>query len=152
MTTGQQFTAGIFAALKQAGFSGTGNLRRVIGEGGTVLVGVEKGFGDQWFVNAGICLDSLGSEQIERIERSHMYFRLERLFPQYRELILASGQLDDPEQAIAYGELIGLLANDIALGLKQLASARGAAEAYRAGRLEGGLVTKAARELLSSSV
>lgn len=150
--TGQQFRKGILSALKQGGFSGSGSLVRATGDGGSVLVGVEKGFGDQWFVNAGLCLDSLGTELPQRVEHCHMYFRLERLFPQHRELILASGKLEDPAQQKAYQDLLGLLAGDIAVELKQLGSERGAAESYRAGRLSGGLVTKAAEEKLLSSV
>ncbi len=79
-----------------------------------------------------------------------MYCRLERLFPEHRELILTSGRLDDAAQPGAYHALVDLLAGDVAIELKNLGTERGAAEAYKAGRLSGGLVSKEAEEKLSS--
>jgi hypothetical protein len=146
---GQDFKKGVFAALQQCEFVRLGNLLRASGQGASIFVGTEKGFGDQWFVSVGLCLDGLGVDLLDRLEQSHMYFRLERLFPQHRELILTAGQLDDPRQPAAYQAFLGLLAGEVANDLERLASERGVVEAYRLGRLTGGLITKAARERLT---
>lgn len=147
----KQFKKGIFMTLGEHGFTQQGNLMGISSEGAMVLVGVEKGFGDQWFINVGFCLDRIGADAPKRVEQSHMYFRLERLFPSHRELILAAGDLADPEQPDAYEVLLSHLSRDIADELRQLGSERGAIDAYRAGRFGGGLVTKFAREILSGS-
>ena len=83
--TGQEFREGLFGALQQHGFARRGSLMRLPGEAAIILAGVQKGFGEQWFVNVGFWLKQLDRDEPDRIEQSQMYFRLERLFPQYRE-------------------------------------------------------------------
>jgi hypothetical protein len=78
-----------------------------------------------------------------------MYFRLERLFPQYREFILEAGDLVAEGQLSAYHTFLRVLVDEIAGGLKQLGTDEGLVDAYHAGRLTAGLVTEAAKELLA---
>ena len=78
-----------------------------------------------------------------------MYFRLERLFPQHREFILEAGDLDVEGQLSAYHKFLGVLIDEIASDLKQFGTAEALADAYRAGKLNACLVTKAAKQLLA---
>ena len=149
MMTGQEFAKGLFGALPQHGFARCGSLMRLPGDAVITLVGVQKGFGEQWFVNVGFWLKQLGRNEPDRIEQSHMYFRLERLFPQYREFILEAGDLAAEGQLSAYHKFLKVLVDEIASDLKQLGTAEGLVDAYHAGRLSAGLVTKAAKELLA---
>jgi hypothetical protein len=64
----------------------------------SVLVSFEKGFGDQWYITFGFWLNALGVLATDRVEQTHMYFRLERLLPNLRAMILTAGALDDPNQ------------------------------------------------------
>ncbi|WP_144020743.1 MULTISPECIES: hypothetical protein [Burkholderia] len=146
-----EFKQGIFESLMQCGFIRRGNLMCFSGNGAKVAIGVEKGFGQQWFVNVGFCIDRIGTDEISRIEQSHMYFRLDRLFAQHRELIVGAGALDDMGQPREYEVFLGLLASEVGEELKRFANEQAIADAYRAGRFREGLVTKSVRDLLSSS-
>jgi hypothetical protein len=147
--TALEFKKGLFGVLQQHGFVRRGSLMRLSGDGTIVLVGVQKGFGEQWFVNVGFWLKQLDRGEPDRIEQSHMYFRLERLFPQHREFILEAGDLAAEGQLKAYHKFLGLLVDEITVDLKQLGTRVGLVEAYHAGRLSAGLVTKAAKESLA---
>lgn len=149
--SGQSFRKGVFTALQQCGFARLGNLLRAKGDGVSVFINVEKGFGDQWFVNVGFCIDSVSTTQPTRIEHSHLYFRLERLFPEYRDIIIGAGQLGDPGQQTTYFDFINLLISKIAIDLKLMLSERSLSEAFDLGRLNEGLITKEARGKLTSS-
>lgn len=146
-----EFKQGIFASLMERGFLRRGNLMCFSGNGAQIAVGVENGFGQQWFVNVGFCLDRIGIGEITRIEQSHMYFRLDRLFAQHRELIVWAGALDDMEQSRKYEVFLSLLASEVGEELKQFSSEQAIADAYRAGRFREGLIAKSARDLISSS-
>jgi hypothetical protein len=149
MMTGQEFRKGLFGALQQHGFARRGSLMRLPGDAVLTLIGVEKGFGEQWFVNVGFWLKQLGRDEPDRIEQSHLYFRLVRLFPQYREFFLEAGDLAAEGQLSAYHKFLRVLVDEIAGGLRQLGTADGLADAYHADRLTAGFVTKAAKELLA---
>jgi hypothetical protein len=148
---GTEYKRGIYLAFQHAGFAKKIYALRVPGEGVTTLVNTQKGFGAQWFINVGFCLHRLDPTPVELVEKTHMYFRLERLFPAHRELILSASEIDDPEQPAAYLLPLDLLAGQIGAGLRALASEQGIIEAYRAGRLHQGLVLGAARVLIEAS-
>ena len=81
-----------------------------------------------------------------------MYFRLERLFPRHREFILEASDLAAEGQVSAYHKFLMVLVDEVAGGLKQLGTIEGLVDAYHAGRLTAGLVTKAAKELLARTM
>lgn len=144
------FKRGLEDAFVAMGFRRSGrSLRRDASEV-TVIVGVEKGFGDQWFVNVGFWIHSLGAPPPDRVESSHFYFRLERLFPDMRETILGAGALSDEEQEQKYHELVDLLADRVAPELEALTTEAGLREAMVRGRLRDGLMRKEARDHLGA--
>ncbi|MDH2386724.1 hypothetical protein [Bradyrhizobium sp. CER78] len=138
----------LFEALLQQSFERRRDVMRISNDRRVTLVGVEKGFGRQWFINVGFWFTWVGFAELNRVEQAHLYFRLERLFPQYAEIIRAAGELGDAGPPEAYERLTGLLSSEIATDVKRLGTEEGLVEAYRASRLEGGLVTKVAREWL----
>jgi hypothetical protein len=118
------------------------------GVGVTAIVGFGKGLGEQWYVNVGFLLDALGTEPPVLVERSHLYFRLDRLAPDLRETLLTAGCLDDPRQEEAHSLLIQQGLTTVDLRLRALSSVH----ALRAEltTLDGvGLVTREAREYLT---
>jgi hypothetical protein len=112
------------------------------------LVGIEKGFGPQWHINVGFWLEALDGKCTARVEQSHLYFRLERVFPEHRETITLAGALGDSNQPEAYAALLALLQGDIDRQLRALGTEAGLRAALTAGRLIQGLITKGAREHL----
>src|SRR5512138_3281798 len=111
-------------ALRPVGFERAGRSLRRAGAGVTTLVGLEVGFGKQRFVNVGFWINALGPAP-EAIEKTHLYFRLERLVPALRELVLAAGALDDPDQPRACEELCRLLPTQVDAALRGLATEDG---------------------------
>lgn len=146
----RDFKKGILEVLQRIGFQKSGAVLCRDGDEAKVLVDVQKGFGEQWFINVGFLLTSLSSEIPTRVERSHLYFRVDRLFPSLRETILTAGDLADRRQQESYKQLIAHLDGELNEGLRELTSLDGLREASRAGRLSHGLVTKEAREVLTA--
>lgn len=144
------FKRGLEKALLAMGFrrSRRSLLRRT--NGVTQILGFQKGFGDQWFINVGIWIHALGEAAPDAVEQSHLYFRLERLIPELRETILGTGALSDDEQSEAYRELVDLLPNRVARELEALATEAGLRAAMARGRLASGLLRKEARAYLEA--
>lgn len=145
------FKERVFSAFRDSGFSPrSGMVERESGFA-SVVVGVERGFGNQFFINVGFVLSALsGPSPVRRIQDAHLYFRLERLFPEYREQILTAGSLGETAQEEALDGLLQAVRTDISASLGVLQQAEGLAEAHKAGLLKGGLVHAAARDLLDA--
>lgn len=144
------FKKGLERVLLSIGFERTGKSLHRVGSGAATMVTFEKGFGSQWFINVGFWLYALGNEPPDRVEQTHLYFRLERLVPNFRERLLEAGALDEPNQPQAYEELCELLANDIDSALRVLGTEAGLRAALQEGRLTHGLVRKEARVYLEA--
>src|SRR5262245_61714625 len=94
------FKKGLSQALLGLGFKKVGKSLRRDQSDVSVLVSFAKAFGDQWYIAIGLWLHALGALATDRVEQTHMYFRLERLLPDLREMILTAGALDDPNQLL----------------------------------------------------
>jgi hypothetical protein len=147
MTT-SSFRKGLERAWLAAGFHRAGKSYRRDGSTAATLLSAEKGFGSQWFISVGFWLMGLGADVPDRVERTHMYFRLERLFPEFRETILAAGALGEPEQPESFEQLLHLLAGPIDAALRALGTEEGLRAAINSDRLCQGLIRKEAREYL----
>jgi hypothetical protein len=145
------FRQGIFAVLKKQGFQKTGPSMRREQERVTVLVGADKGLGKQWYLYVGFWLEALGQLDTDRVWRTHLYLRLERLLPSYRDIILAAGDMDASDQQRGYNALLELLAGDADARLRSLGSEQGLRNALLAGELTQSLSTPEVRRYLGGS-
>lgn len=147
--TNADFKKGIQRALAPTGFTKAGKLNCYAGKGVVVLLALQKLEHDQqFFLNVGFWLTRFGASPPERVELSHLYFRVERLFPEYREIILCAGKLDDEAQPSAFNQFVELLRTTIAGGLVEMADELRLRQAFREGRFEHGLIRKEVREVL----
>lgn len=117
-----EFQAGIFEALRKKGFETCGesavkNLGQI-----SVLVSPDKGLGKQWHVNVGLWLNDIGKLETDRYEKTHLYFRLERLLPDYRRTILSSGALSEAGQFEDFQSLKNLIEQKLDAALKDFDS------------------------------
>jgi hypothetical protein len=112
------------------------------------LMEVERGFGRQHFIGVGFWLRSLGERLPDRISRAHLCCRLERLFPEFREIILTAGAIGEIEQPQMHEKLLDLLRGPIDRSLASLESLDGLRAALTAGRFNQCLVTKEVRKYL----
>ena len=142
--------AGLDRVLTEAGFERAAKSLRRRGSGVWTVVELQKGFGQLWHINIGFRLEALGGVCPRRVEQTHLYFRLERLFPAWRETITTAGALDDQGQARAFEALLGLLDGEVRRELLVLASEHGLSSALASGRLSEGLIRKEARNHLLS--
>lgn len=149
--TASSFRSELERAWTDVGFRRAGRSYRRDGPGVVTLVAIEKGFGDQRFISVGFWLDALGVDVPDRVERCHAYFRLERLVPEFREVILAAGALGSAEQPHSLEQLLQLLRGPIDVSLRAVGTADGLREAMHAGRLAHGMVRKEARTHLDGA-
>lgn len=113
------------------------------------MIVAEAGFGKQWFISVGFWVDALGGVRPDRVERTHLYFRLERLLPEHRYIILGAGMLDNAEQPQEYEQFLTLLAEAAEGRLRALGTEVGLRDAMKKGQLvHDGLVRHEARDWL----
>ena len=147
--TGNDFKKGIIDTLLRLGFMRKGTVMSRATDDVDILIGFQKGFGDQWFINIGFCMRELITTPLNKVEKTHMYYRCEGLFPHLRETILTAGSLSDVNQAESYQLLLNLLETEIDTQLRTLSSVAGLSLANKSGQLNNGLVTKEARQYLN---
>jgi hypothetical protein len=152
--TNKEFKNTIDRVLFFGGFKIVAKNYHYTGEVAVILVGLQKvEYNEQYFINVGFWLTAIGGDNIPlKIEKTHMYFRLERLFPDRRELIIRAGDLSAPEQPRASSLLSQMLADDFIPELISLSNSLDSLRcAYRNGILQSGLILREARELLHSN-
>ena len=147
---GPQFRAELFRAFVEAGFTRGGKTVGRDGDAARVLVGVEVSHGTFAQISVGFSLIALGGERPARVELSHMYFGLHRIFPAYRDLIIAAEMLDRTEQPECFAELLSLVPSKFAPHLVWLSNSSNLRTAYRDGALRNGLVLHVADRFLMS--
>jgi hypothetical protein len=140
----------IFGVLGRIGFHREGKSYRRHQDGATILVEMQKGFGRQHFINVGFWIDAMGTLATDKIELCHLYFRLERLVPEHRDVILAAGALGESDQEEGLQRLSSLLAEEIDEKLRKLGTDNGLRAAYKAAALQAGLLRQEARSYLAT--
>lgn len=145
------FKRAVEAALTHAGFFKSGNVWRFDGADVSLIVNLQKiEYSRQMFVNVGFWLKGLGANPPEKVELTHMYYRLERLCPEQREAILTAGDEGAQGHEHRSHEISAILANECFPKLQSLASLEAIRTRFIAGKLSGGLVQKEARQLLEA--
>lgn len=146
--TSVEFRRGVAEVLLAAGFVRCGQTFARELSGVSTLLGIERNFGARLSVNVGFWLHALGGAAPKLVEHAHCYFRLERLFPEYRETILDACALDEASQLDAYQRFLETLREAIDSRLRVIGTLEGLRHAFAAGKLRGGLLTKEARPFL----
>lgn len=146
--TPRAYKQGIYEALRSLGFIKRGNSLYRDQQNVLLLLSVEGGKSHRWYINLGFWLKSLGETTTDRVEKTHIYIRLERLFPMYRDIILASSALGEPDQPIGYERLIELLLTEIDRKLRSLSTEEGLKAALREGRFSHAISLPEARKYL----
>lgn len=142
------FRQGIYGALQSLGFKKRGKSVYRDQERVLVLVSVEGGKSSRWYIDVGFWLKSLGETTTDRHEKTHIYIRLERLFPMYRDIILAACALGAPDQPIGYKRLLELLPTEIDGRLRSIGTEDGLKIALRDSHFSHALSLPEARKYL----
>ncbi len=84
-----EFKSTIENIFSSKGFDVSGKDLGFKGSEACILINIQKFDQNiQYSMNVGFNLNTLDDSVPKRVELSHMYFRLERLFPELREIIL----------------------------------------------------------------
>ena len=145
------FRKAVTDSFEFAGWTRRGKLMTFCGQDADVLVDIQHGFGRQWFCNVGFDIHELSAIRAAAVHKTALYFRLERLFPAEREMILTAGSVDDAENTAALQDLKRLIADVVSPHLMRMTNLDVIREHYRAGSLSHGLVTLAAQRVLQDA-
>lgn len=147
----REFKTIIGKAFTSNGFKIVSKRYRHDGTAASILVDLQKyDFGERYFVNVGFWLRALGDNVPVKVEHTHMYYRLESLFPSRRDAVLEGGELSHPEQPYPANRLAALIQEECIPTLVALADSIDCLKRkFDAGELKSGLVRKEAREFLT---
>ncbi len=105
---------------------------------------------DTYYVNVGLCIKDLAEDIPAKSELSHCHFRLERIFPEFREEILTAGDTSATDNSLTH-DYYRLLNERLLPELLAVTSDKNRLlTAYRSGRFENGLLRPAARDFFQS--
>lgn len=149
MISANMFREQIESAFVLAGFSKANKTVRYDGAAGAVLIGIQKiSTSSQYAINIGFWLYGLGEECPDKVELTHLYFRMERLFPDDRGGIVSACDLTQPEFLDVLCEQIrGEYAKELMLFVGDISTIR---DMYSLGRFTNGLIRKEARSFLEA--
>jgi hypothetical protein len=137
-------------AFQRAGFRKFANCLSYVGNDVTVLVSLQKvEYSGQIFVNVGFWLHQLSDSVPNKVEKTHMYFRLENLHPGYRDVILAAGDLGAADQKHGLQKLLDVLGSEIVPNIVHLADQSAILAAFKNARFQRGFIRKDAKEFLA---
>lgn len=151
--TNHEFKSIIEGAFTSNGFKRVDKNARFDGAAAVILIGLQKlEYDEQYFINVGFWLRALSDQVPRKVEHTHMYFRLERLFPPRREAVLDGGCLSLPEQPQAATKLSAIISQECIPVLVKLANSEAALrQRFSQGGFSGGLIRKEARAALAAA-
>ncbi len=143
------FKNAIAAPLDKAGFKKKGQSWYLDGKDAIIVVNLQKSdWSEIYFINMGIWLKNLGETSFPQYNHCHLYYRIERFFPEQRELILVGCSLDKSNQQML-DELSEFIESEVIPFLRNCTDENKLRELMLQGALEGGLVRLEARWYLS---
>lgn len=140
------------APLKEAGFKKKSDSWYLANDEVVLVVNIQKSqYGDQYYVNGGVALKSLGAAEFPKEHHCHIRFRIEDVVLDEQEKEIESvfnleNELLSEQQR---KEEISRLIRDIALPILQgCSSESGIAETVKSGRLAKAMVHKQVKDLV----
>lgn len=146
----KSFKKKIAAPLEMAGFIKKGQTWYFNGEDILITFNLEKNeWSDQYFVNVGFWIKAFGNALFPSYNHCHLYYRLERLFPDQRELILTGCSLGSSIEV--FTTFSTFISTDVIPFLIDCAHENKLRELWANQSLNCGFVLLEAREYLSTT-
>lgn len=140
----------ISTQLKTAGFVKKGSALYLDGKDTISVINLQRlNWSDQYYINVGFYLKKLGEDIYPQYNHCHLYYRLERLFPDYRELIANSCSLSVSDTK-KLAELAEFCKMQLIPFLKECAHESKLRELMIQGKLDHGFVRAEIRAYLSN--
>jgi len=119
------------------------------GKDSTIVVNLQKSnFNEEYFMNIGIWLKALGIATFPSFNKCHLYFRLEKLFPEDRALILNSLSLERTNSQLLDDFSQFIILKMIPF-LQHCTEENQLIEFMKVGRFKNGIISKEAKDYLS---
>ncbi len=136
--------------FEKAGFIKRGQSWYLDGKDVIVMTSLQKSdWGNLYYINIGIWLKALGNSSFPNENQCHIGFRAESLFPEKRELLFLSCSLDKSTPEML-PELSEFIERELVPFLRICVDLDQFSKLVSNGILKKGLVTKEARQYLSS--
>jgi len=151
MTDSETFKKSIGTVLKAAGFVKKRNASWYLnGPEVIVVLNLQKSaWSNLFYINVGFWLKPLGEAAYPLYYNCHLYYRVERLFPDDRELILFAGLLDEANNE-THARLLEFFQKKLVPFLHECTRITILAELMKKGLLEDGLVLVGVKDYLLS--
>jgi hypothetical protein len=134
--------------LEKADFSFRGQTWYINGQDVLIVINLQKSsWDDMNYMNIGFWLKGLGEPSYPSYNHCHLYFRLERLFPEQSELILTSCSLEKSNIRLLV-DLSGFIEKSLVPFLKECTKEEKLKELMAKGELNNGIVLKEAKQYL----
>ncbi len=140
----------ISTQFKIAGFVKKRSSLYLDGKDTIIVINLQRlDWSDQYYVNVGFYLKKLGEDIYPQYNHCHLYYRLERLFPSYRELIANSCTLSVSDTN-KLAELAEFFDAQLIPFFEECAHESKLRELMRQGKLDHGFVRAEIRDYLST--
>lgn len=145
-----EFKKIINTAFVSGGFRVVEKRLRLDGTDAVILADLQKSqYGEDYFINIGFWLRALAGQVPSKVERCHMYYRLESLFPEWGDQVKDGSQLTLSGQPEAAARLAAVILHECAPVFVELAnSERAIRTRFIQGGFNQGLILKVARAYL----
>lgn len=148
MSKCKEFQSRVLFSFSKFGFRGIGRTRKYTGIDADSIINVQSA--DIFcFINVGFIIHAIDNIDTSKVEKSHLYFRLERIFPEYGDIITSASEYSEVDFDNKIISFINLIESVLARKLCDLTEFGTLKQAYSSGLFINGVVTPAARKYLT---
>lgn len=145
----KSFKNAISVPFKEAGFISKGQSWYLNGKDAVIVTNLQKSnWSNSYYINVGVWLKALGDLVFPQYNNCHLGFRAEALFPEKRNLILVSCDLEKTNTELLT-DLSGFIESLLIPFLRECSNANKLKEFMRQGLLDKGLVRIEAKQYLA---
>jgi hypothetical protein len=147
----KMFKKAVGSPLEQAGFLKKGQSWYLNGTDSIIVLNLQKSnWSELYYVNFGIWLKAFGDAQLPQFNHCHLYYRVESLFPEEREFLITSCdlQMSSPEMLSHLSRFVEQQLIPFAWECTEESKLR---EFMSRGLLKGGLVRHEAKMFLTGN-
>ncbi|NLG96704.1 MAG: DUF4304 domain-containing protein [Chloroflexi bacterium] len=144
------FKKSFAAPLEGAGFVKRGQTWYLEGKDVITAINLQKSdWSEMYYINVGFWLKSLENAEFFEIDRCHLQYRVERLFPEKNDLIITSCSLEESDQKML-DALSRFLEDQLIPFLMECQDEKKLRDLLVLGNLNNGFISGEARQHLSS--
>ncbi|KAF0144252.1 MAG: hypothetical protein FD156_1937 [Nitrospirae bacterium] len=150
MINKKEFKKAIAEPLRASGFLSRGQTWYLDGQDAIAIINIQKyEYSEMYFINVAFWLKALGYMEFPPAHKCHLDFRVESLFPQHRELLIASCTLTEADEDNVRW-LKAFIVDELVPFCRECLQQSQLKIFYKEGRFLEGMVRKEAKTVLSN--